>query len=68
MQPFPNATRAFRDVGLGGAFVMYFEVSVSAIAKKLRAARPEVGEAGYLMVGRQGGCLVETDRGPAGSF
>jgi hypothetical protein len=44
---------------------MYFEVRVSAIAKKLRAARPEVGEGGNVLFGRQGGCLVEIDRGHA---
>jgi hypothetical protein len=44
---------------------MYFEVLVSAIAKKLRAAWPEVGEAGDVLFGRQGSCLVETDRGHA---
>src|SRR4029077_9811910 len=65
VQPFPDAARAFRDVGLGGAFVMYFEVRVSAIAKKLRATWPEVGEAGDVLFGRQGSCLVETDRGHA---
>jgi hypothetical protein len=44
---------------------MYFEVRVSAIAKKLRATWPEVGEAGDVLFGRQGSCLVETDRGHA---
>src|SRR5436190_8900903 len=52
VQAFPGATRAFRDVGLRGATVMHLEVLVSAVAKKLRAARPEVGEPGKVLLGR----------------
>jgi len=63
MQAFPDAARAFRDVGLGGAAVMHLEVFVGAVAKELRAARPEVGEPGDVLLGRRGGCLVQMDRG-----
>src|SRR4029077_16109838 len=65
VQAFPDAARAFRDVGLRGATVMHLEVLVGAVAKKLRAARPEVGEPGYVLLGRRGGCLVQVDRGHA---
>ena len=63
MQAFPDAARAFRDVGLRAAPVMHLEVLVGAVAKKLRAARPEVGEPGDVLLGSQGGCLVKVDRG-----
>jgi hypothetical protein len=68
VQAFPDAARAFRDVGLRGAAAMHLEVLVGAVAKELRAARPEVGEPGDVLLGRQGGCLVEVDRGHACSF
>ena len=68
MQAFPDAARAFRDVGLRGAFVMHLEVRVGAVAKEPRASRPEVGEPGDVLLGRRGGCLVEVDRGHACSF
>src|SRR6202163_69910 len=42
VQAFPDAARALGDVGLRGAAVMHLEVIVGAVAKKLRAARPEV--------------------------
>ncbi len=51
MQSFPDATRSFRDVGLRAATVMDLEVLVSAVAKELRAARPEVGEPGDVLLG-----------------
>ena len=41
--------------------VMDLEVLVGAVAKELRAARPEVGEPGDVLLGRQGGCLVQVD-------
>ena len=41
---------------------MDLEVPVSAVAKELRAARPEVGEPGDVLSRRQGGCLVHMDR------
>ena len=47
---------------------MHLEVLIGAVAKKLRAARPEVGESGDVLLGRRGGCLVEVDRGHACSF
>src|SRR5262245_23112262 len=68
VQAFPDAARAFRDVGLRGATVMHLEVVVGAVAKKLRAARPKVGEPGDVLLGRRGGCLVQMDRGHACPF
>jgi hypothetical protein len=53
----PVVTQAFPD--------MHLEVLVGAVAKELLAARPEVGEPGNILLGRQGGCLVEADRGHA---
>src|SRR5690348_13467347 len=47
---------------------MHLEVLIGAVAKKLRAARPEVGESGDVLLGRRGGCLVEVDHGHACSF
>ena len=41
---------------------MDLEVLVGAVAKELRAARPEVGEPGYVLFRRPGGCLVHVDR------
>jgi hypothetical protein len=39
MQALPDATRAFRDVGLRTAQLMHLKVLVGAVAKKLRAAK-----------------------------
>ena len=64
VQAFPDAARAFRDVGLRRAAVVDLEVLVGAVAKKLRAARPKVGEPGDVLFGRRGGCLVQADRLP----
>src|SRR5258707_7559769 len=47
---------------------MHLEVLIGAVAKELRAARPEVGEPGDVLLGRRGGCLVEVDRGHACSL
>ncbi len=44
---------------------MHLEVLIGAVAKKLRAARPKVGEPGDVLLGRRGGCLVQADRGHA---
>ena len=41
---------------------MDLEVLVGAIAKKLRAARPEVGEPGDVLSRRQGSRLMHVDR------
>ena len=68
VQAFPDAARAFRHVGVGGAAVMHLKVIVGAVAKKLRAARPEVGEPGDVLLGRRGSCLVQVDRGHAFSL
>jgi hypothetical protein len=38
---------------------MHFEVLVGAVAKDLRAAKPEVGEPGDVLLGRQSGRLVK---------
>src|SRR5215831_5138855 len=40
---------------------MHPEVLIGAVAKELRAARPEVGEPGDVLLGCRGGCLVEVD-------
>jgi hypothetical protein len=63
VQAFPDAARAFGDVGLQAASAMHFEVLVGAVAKELRAARPEVGEPGDVLLGRQCGCSVKVDCG-----
>src|SRR5215469_13055896 len=52
MQAFQNTAGAFRDVGLRGTAAMHLEVLVGAVAKELRAARPEVGEPGDVLLGR----------------
>jgi hypothetical protein len=65
LQAFPDAGRAFRDVGLRGAFVMHLKVSVGAVAEKFRTARPEIGEAGHVLFGRRIGCPMEMDGGHA---
>ncbi len=44
---------------------MHLEVFVGTIAKKLRAARPEVGEPGDVLLRRRGRCLVQMYRGHA---
>src|SRR5690242_5046288 len=68
MQPFPDAARAFRHVGVRAAEVMHLEILIGAVAKQLRAARPEVGEPGGVLLGRQSGGSVEVDRGHTRSF
>ena len=40
---------------------MYLEVLVGAVPKKLRAARPKVGEGGDELLWCRGGSLVEVD-------
>src|SRR5262249_48313946 len=61
VQAFPDAARAFSHVGLRRAAVMYLEVFVGAVAKELRAARPEVGEPGDELLRSRRGRLVEVD-------
>ena len=63
MPPEPSVTSASVR-----AAVMHLEVLVGAVAKELRAAWPEVGKPGDVLLGRQGGCLVEVDRGHVCSF
>jgi hypothetical protein len=41
---------------------MHLEVLIGAVAKELRAATPEVGEPGDVLLGRQGGRMVEPGR------
>src|SRR5262249_60655102 len=65
VQAFPDAARTFRDVRLRTALRMHLEVLVSAVAEKLRAPGSEVGEPGDILLGRQGCCLVQVDRGHA---
>src|SRR5689334_21953272 len=52
VQALPNAARAFCDVGFRRAATMHLEVLVGAVAKKLPAAWPEVGEPGDVLFGR----------------
>jgi hypothetical protein len=47
---------------------MHLEVFVGAVAEELRAAKPEVGEPGDVLLGRRGGCPMEVDRGHASSL
>jgi hypothetical protein len=42
---------------------MHLEILVGAVAKELRAARPEIGEPGDVLLGGRGGCLMEADGG-----
>jgi len=63
MQAFPDAARTFRDVGLRSTQAVHFEVLVGAVAEEFRAARTEVGEPRDVLLGRQGGCLVEVNCG-----
>src|SRR5215471_9755055 len=41
---------------------MDLEVTVGAVAKELRAARPKIGEPGDVLSRSQGGCLMHVDR------
>ena len=59
VQALPDAARAFGYVRLRAAPVIHLKVLVGAIAKELRAARPEVGEARDVLFGCQGSCLME---------
>jgi hypothetical protein len=43
-QAFPDAARAFRDIGLRAAQVMHLHVFVGAVAEELRAPGAEVGQ------------------------
>src|ERR1700730_5991384 len=47
---------------------MYLEVRVGAVAEELRASRPEVGEAGNVLLGRCSGRPMEVNRGHARGF
>jgi hypothetical protein len=42
---------------------MYLKVLIGAIAKELRAAGPEVGEPGDVLLGREEGALVKMEGG-----
>ena len=61
VQAFPNAARAFRDIGLRAAEMMHLQIIVGAVAEEFRAARPEVGESGSVLLGRQRRCLMEVN-------
>ena len=63
VEPLPDAALAFRDVGVRAPQLMHFEVLIGAVAKKLRAARPAVGEPGDVLLGRQSSDLMKMDRG-----
>ena len=43
---FPDAAGAFRDICVIGTVGVHVEVVVGAVAKRLRAARYEIGEPG----------------------
>src|ERR1051326_1097326 len=47
---------------------MHLQILVGAVAEEFGAARPEVGESGDILLGRQGGRLVEVERGHVYSF
>jgi hypothetical protein len=59
VEAFPDACGTLCHIGFPAAEMMHLEVRVGAVAKKLRAARSEVGESGYVLLGRQSGCLTE---------
>ena len=61
VQAFPDASRAFRDIGLGAAEMVHLQVLIGAVAEELRAARPEVGEPSDVLLGRQRACPMEMD-------
>src|ERR1700734_3780121 len=66
VQAFPDAFRAFSDVGVAGALVVHLEVAVGAVGEDLRAARPEVGERGEELLRCRGGRLVKVNGGHGG--
>jgi hypothetical protein len=43
--------------------VVHLEVRVGAVAKELRAARPEIGESGDVLLGRRCGRAMKVDGG-----
>src|SRR5262245_28015356 len=55
IQALPNPARAFRDVCMRATAEMHFEVRVGAVAKEIRATRPELREAGDILLGRRRG-------------
>src|SRR5712664_117653 len=62
VQAFPDAPRAFCNVGLQGAELMHLEILLGGITKEFGATSPEVCEASYVLLGRQGGCPMEVNR------
>ena len=63
VQALPDAARAFRDIGIRAAPVMHLEIRIGAVAKELRAARPEMGESGDVLLGRRSGRPMKMDGG-----
>jgi hypothetical protein len=63
IQALPDPARAFRDVGMRAAPVMHLEVRLGAVAKELRATRPEIGESGDVLLGRRRGRAMKVDGG-----
>ncbi len=61
VQAFPDAARAFGDVGLRAAQAMHLHVIVGAVAEELRAPGAEVCQPGDVLLGGQGGCVVEVN-------
>src|ERR1700733_2942088 len=61
VQALPDSARAFRDVSLRAVPLMHLKVLIRAVAKEPRAARPEVGESGDILLGREGSYLVKMD-------
>ena len=63
VQALPDPARSFRDVGMRAAPVMHLEVRVGAVAKQLRATRPEIGESGDVLFGRRSLRPMKVDGG-----
>ncbi len=61
MQALPDPARAFRDIGMRAVLVMHLEIRVGAVAKQLRATRPEICESGDILLGRRSGRALKVD-------
>src|SRR5262249_41441564 len=62
MEAFPDPAGALGHVSVRRPAVMHLQVLVRAVAKELRAPRPEVGERGEELLGCGGCGLVHMDR------
>jgi hypothetical protein len=63
MQAFPDAPRAFRNVGLRKAEMMHLEILIGAVAKKPRTTGPKIRETGDVLLGRQRARPMKMNRG-----